>query len=291
MSLTDIHALVQLLDDPDEHVFDAVQQAITERGEGVLHVLEDHYLLGEPNSLSSHRIGELITKIQYQSTFTSLKDWRESEQDLLEGILIINKYFQRHVAPEETTYLLSRIRQDVWLELNDRLTALENVNVLNHILFRLYGFSGVSSENSNAPHSVHDVLTTKTGTPLSLGTLYLLIARSLELPIYGVNVPGHFLLCYAERMPEWLVPEGESPEDEILFYINPFAGGSILDREEVEKFVVSQHLPLDARFFEPCSTSDVLTRTINALSHHFIALNDSDRVRELQVLMALLLEN
>ena len=78
MSLTDIHALVQLLDDPDEHVFDAVQQAITERGEGVLHVLEDHYLLGEPNSLSSHRIGELITKIQYQSTFTSLKDWSES---------------------------------------------------------------------------------------------------------------------------------------------------------------------------------------------------------------------
>jgi regulator of sirC expression with transglutaminase-like and TPR domain len=174
--------------------------------------------------------------------------------------------------------------------LNERLTALETVNVLNHIIFKLCGYTSVSGEIQNAPHSLFDVLNTKTGTSLSIGTLYLLLARSLDLPIYGVNLPGHFLLCYVEQMPEWLLPEGETDTDEILFYINPAAGGSILDREEIEQFISNQHLPLDQRFFDPCSNSDVVTRNINALSHHYISQNNADKVRELQVLLSVLLE-
>jgi regulator of sirC expression with transglutaminase-like and TPR domain len=205
-------------------------------------------------------------------------------------MLILNKYYQRNVPSEEITYLFSRLRQDIWLELNERLTALETVNVVNHILFKLCGYTSVSGEIQNAPHSLFDVLNTKTGTSLSIGTLYLLLARSLDLPIYGVNLPGHFLLCYVEQMPEWLLPEGETNTEEVLFYINPAAGGSILDREEIEQFISSQHLPLDQRFFDPCSSSDVVTRNINALSHHYISQNNADKVRELQVLLSVLLE-
>jgi regulator of sirC expression with transglutaminase-like and TPR domain len=290
MSQSDIHALIQLLDDPDEVVFNTVREAITEKGEAVLHTLEDHFIIGSGDQLALQRLSEIIANIQYKTTYTAIKDWQVGEQDLLEGLLILNKYYQRNVASEEITYLFSRLRQDIWLELNERLTALETVNVVNHILFKLCGYNSVSGEIQNAPHSLFDVLNTKTGTSLSIGTLYLLLARSLDLPIYGVNLPGHFLLCYVEQMPEWLLPEGETDTEEILFYINPAAGGSILDREEIEQFITSQHLPIDARFFEPCSNADVVTRNINALSHHYIAQNNADKVRELQVLLSVLLE-
>jgi regulator of sirC expression with transglutaminase-like and TPR domain len=290
MSQSDIHALIQLLDDPDEVVFNTVREAITEKGEAVLHTLEDHFIIGSGDQLALQRLSEIIANIQYKTTYTAIKDWQVGEQDLLEGLLILNKYYQRNVPSEEITYLFSRLRQDIWLELNERLTALETVNVVNHILFKLCGYNSVSGEIQNAPHSLFDVLNTKTGTSLSIGTLYLLLARSLDLPIYGVNLPGHFLLCYVEQMPEWLLPEGETDTEEILFYINPAAGGSILDREEIEQFITSQHLPLDARFFEPCSNADVVTRNINALSHHYIAQNNADKVRELQVLLSVLLE-
>jgi len=290
MSQSDIHALIQLLDDPDEVVFNTVREAITEKGEAVLHTLEDHFIIGSGDQLALQRLSEIIADIQYKTTYTAIKDWQVGEQDLLEGMLILNKYYQRNVPSEEITYLFSRLRQDIWLELNERLTALETVNVVNHILFKLCGYTSVSGEIQNAPHSLFDVLNTKTGTSLSIGTLYLLLARSLDLPIYGVNLPGHFLLCYVEQMPEWLLPEGESDTEEILFYINPAAGGSILDREEIEQFITSQHLPLDDRFFEPCSNADVVTRNINALSHHYIAQNNADKVRELQVLLSVLLE-
>jgi regulator of sirC expression with transglutaminase-like and TPR domain len=290
MSQSDIHALIQLLDDPDEVVFNTVREAITEKGEAVLHTLEDHFIIGSGDQLALQRLSEIIAEIQYKTTYTAIKDWQVGEQDLLKGMLILNKYYQRNVPSEEITYLFSRLRQDIWLELNERLTALETVNVVNHILFKLCGYTSVSGEIQNAPHSLFDVLNTKTGTSLSIGTLYLLLARSLDLPIYGVNLPGHFLLCYVEQMPEWLLPEGETDTEEILFYINPAAGGSILNREEIEQFITSQHLPLDDRFFEPCSNADVVTRNINALSHHYIAQNNADKVRELQVLLSVLLE-
>ena len=290
MSQSDIHALIKLLDDPDEVVFDTVREAITEKGEAVLHTLEDHFIIGSGDQLALQRLSEIIANIQYKTTYTAIKDWQLGDQDLLEGMLILNKYYQRNVPSEEITYLFSRLRQDIWLELNERLTALETVNVLNHIIFKLCGYTSVSGEIQNAPHSMFDVLNTKTGTSLSIGTLYLLLARSLDLPIYGVNLPGHFLLCYVEQMPEWLLPEGETETEEILFYINPAAGGSILDREEIEQFISSQHLPLDQRFFDPCSNSDVVTRNINAFSHHYISQNNADKVRELQVLLSVLLE-
>lgn len=290
MSQSDLHALIKLLDDPNEDVFQAVQSALEEKGESIIHTLEDHYMLIDADNLATQRLAHLIEKIQYTSSYEQLKSWKQGEQNLLEGILILNKYHQRNIPSEEITYQFSRIRQDIWLELNDRLTPLENIKVLNHILFKLLGFTGVSNELTTAPHSLHDTLVTKTGTPLSLGTLYLLLAQSLDIPIYGVNLPGHFILCYVEEMPDWLLPDDATDNREILFYVNPYAGGTILDHEEVEQFILNQHLPLDPHFFEACSNRDILIRHLNAFSHHNIALNQADKVRQLQVLLSLLLE-
>ncbi|MFN4884954.1 MAG: transglutaminase family protein [Bacteroidota bacterium] len=290
MSQSDLHALIKLLDDPNEDIFQAVQTALEEKGESIIHTLEDHYMLIDADNLATQRLAHLIEKIQYTSSYEQLKSWKQGDQNLLEGILILNKYHQRNIPSEEITYQFSRIRQDIWLELNDRLTPLENIKVLNHILFKLLGFTGVSNELATAPHSLHDTLVTKTGTPLSLGTLYLLLAQSLDIPIYGVNLPGHFILCYVEEMPEWLLPDDATDNREILFYVNPYAGGTILDHEEVEQFILNQHLPLDPHFFEACSNRDILIRHLNAFSHHNIALNQADKVRQLQVLLSLLLE-
>ena len=290
MSQSDLHALIKLLDDPNEDIFQAVQTALEEKGESIIHTLEDHYMLIDADNLATQRLAHLIEKIQYTSSYEQLKSWKQGDQNLLEGILILNKYHQRNIPSEEITYQFSRIRQDIWLELNDRLTPLENIKVLNHILFKLLGFTGVSNELATAPHSLHDTLVTKTGTPLSLGTLYLLLAQSLDIPIYGVNLPGHFILCYVEEMPEWLLPDDATDNREILFYVNPYAGGTNLDHEEVEQFILNQHLPLDPHFFEACSNRDILIRHLNAFSHHNIALNQADKVRQLQVLLSLLLE-
>jgi hypothetical protein len=64
MSRSDIHALIQLLEDPDEVIFNTVREAITEKGEEVLHTLEAHYIIGSGDPLALQRLSEIIANIQ-----------------------------------------------------------------------------------------------------------------------------------------------------------------------------------------------------------------------------------
>ena len=51
-----------------------------------------------------------------------------------------------------------------------------------------------------------------------LSLLYLEIARSAGVPVYGVNLPEHFVLCYRDELND---PVNINDHSKILFYINP----------------------------------------------------------------------
>jgi len=150
---------------------------------------------------------------------------------------------------------------DAWLELNDNLTALENVKVLNHILFQVHHFEG----NRIEPYSpdnlfIHTLLESRKGSPLSLGILYIIIAQKLNIPVFGVNLPQHFILAYASELGMSL-PDTE----DVLFYIDPFNKGSVFTRREIELFVRQLKIKPDPAFFSPCSNIDIVKRMINNL--------------------------
>lgn len=46
---------------------------------------------------------------------------------------------------------------------------------------------------------INTVIESRKGNPLSLSLLYSVIAESLDLPIYGVNLPNHFVLAYLDE--------------------------------------------------------------------------------------------
>jgi regulator of sirC expression with transglutaminase-like and TPR domain len=95
---------------------------------------------------------------------------------------------------------VQQIKHDVWLEINDELTAMEKVKIINHILFDVHQFSG-NIANYHAPQNsfINSVLETKKGNPVSLGILYMIIAQELQIPIYGVNLPEHFIVAYVDE--------------------------------------------------------------------------------------------
>jgi regulator of sirC expression with transglutaminase-like and TPR domain len=175
--------------------------------------------------------------------------------------------------------------------LNDNLTAFETVKVFNHMFFTMHGFHGNRDNYSTAQNNfMSDVLSSKTGNPLSLGLLYAHFARTLDLPIYGVNLPSHFILCYLDHGPVHEEMGLSADDAEVLFYINPFNGGTILQKEEIDEFLAKQKMPMDERFYRPCSNMEMISRMLNNLIHAYIAANRDDKVRELRTLLSLLLE-
>ena len=90
---------------------------------------------------------------------------------------------------------MQTISRKVWLEINDENTAFEIVKVINHVLFEQCGFTSSKSDFYAPQNSyINRVLESKKGNPLSLSILYSVIAQRLKIPIYGINLPNHFVL-------------------------------------------------------------------------------------------------
>jgi regulator of sirC expression with transglutaminase-like and TPR domain len=288
----EVNALISLIEDPDESIYLQVRSELKNYGEDIIPHLEHFWELNDFGPLFQTRLEELIASIQYDSVYNRLKKWIASEEkDLLEGALIINRYGYPGCDEDELRRIVSRIRQDIWLELNDNLTAVEVVRVFNHMLFKVHGFEGDRDSYDQPQNSFFsDVLSNKRGNPLSLSILYGYLAKALDIPLYGVNLPSHFILCYLDLDPDYR-DWGMTVEDaDILFYVNPFSQGTMLMKEEIDEFLRNQNLPQDDRFYKPCSNVDMISRMINNLIHAYIAKNQEDKVRELKSLQSILLE-
>jgi len=286
-----IDALIQLLDDPDEGVYGHIRDRLLEYGQDVIPTLEDAWEQSSFGILFQSRVEDIIHSIQYGAVYDGLREWaRNDSDDLLAGVLLIARYQYPDLDEEKLNTQIDKIQQDIWMELNYNLTAFEQVKIFNHILFDVHGFSGNTS-NYHAPQNsyINNVLETKKGNPLSLSILYSILAQRLSIPIYGINLPRHFILAYLDSMS---IAAGKTiAESEVLFYINPFSRGGVFSKREIDYFLEQLKLEPDEKYFRPCYNIEIVSRIFNNLIHSYEKLGYPDKVSELQHLAkALIIE-
>lgn len=281
-----IQALVRLIDDPDELVYQQVRDELLKFGSEVLPVLEQSWEQDYYGLLFQDRIENLIHDIQFESVKAQLKMWLQApDKDLLSGAIIIAKYQYPGLDAALLHERIQAIRRDIWLELNDHQTAFEQVKIFNRIFFGMHRFRG-ESQNYHTPANsyINTVLESRKGNPLSLCLIYSVIAQSLDLPIYGVNLPNHFVLAYMDSKHSAFGLKQKEDDYGVLFYINAFSKGSIFDAAEIKAFIQGIHLQPDRSFFEPCSNSAILKRMLSNLIHAFQQVGSAQKVAELQEL-------
>lgn len=285
MSSAEINALIILLEDPDEGIFQHIEQAIVAKGEVIIPQLERYSELNTYGDLFQERIEHLIRSIQSNSVVDRIVEWKNNpENDLLEGALLIHQFQYPGCDLDEIRNQIRRIRQDIWLELNDSLTEMEQVNVINHILFTAYGFEGNKKDFVSPQNNfIGDVLNNKKGNPLSLAVLYQVLANSLEIPIYGVNLPNHFILCYIDE--EHCTMDNENVDEQgVLFYINPFAEGNITLINEIDTFLYHLNLPQEVKYYRPCNNTEIIQRMITNLIFAYTQQDQLGKAEELKLL-------
>lgn len=260
----DIAALVSLIDDPDQSIFQQVSEKLMLFGPDAIPFLEnawDSYF--EPGIQT--RIENLIHDIQFENICFELNNWYLfNSNNLLKGALIINRYQYPDLDEQLINQQIDKIRKEIWLELNERLTALEQIKVFNYIFYDLNGFSGnVKNYHSPSNSYLNQVFESKKGNPLSLGILYSLIAQNLGLPVYGVNLPEHFVLAYTQTSKTLI--QGNETNNDVLFYINVFNKGAIFSGKEIQQFITDLKLSPDPAFYMPCSNITIIRRMLNNL--------------------------
>lgn len=283
-----IQALVQLIDDPDENIFFHVRDELINIGEQAIPFLEDSWEKENYGLIFQSRIEQLIHDIQFNNVKTKLEHWIAApDKDLLEGALIINEYQYPNLDENVLREKIQKIRKDIWLELNDYQTAYEKVRVFNKIFYGRYEFAGNSKDYHSPLNSfISTVLETKKGNPLTLSLLYSVIAQSLDMPIYGVNLPNHFILVHLDENGT-KASFNEGNEHGALFYINAFSRGGIFDDNEIKAYLNGINKPSTREYFEPCSNSEILVRMLTNLINSFQQIGNKEKVDELIKLRAL----
>ncbi|NND93778.1 MAG: hypothetical protein HKN45_02880 [Flavobacteriales bacterium] len=285
MDVNEIKALMSLLDDPDPEIQVQIRNRIVQEGRWMIPFLTEELESQSDDLNSSILIQDIVRDIQVKGLSQEMSDWLESEEkDLLKGASIIARYEYPEIDETEIRSFIGKIRQDVWLELNESLTAFEQIKVLNIVFFDEYGFSGNKDEYHHSENSfINKVIENRRGNPLLLSILYMSVAHQLEIPIKGVNLPNHFLVAYMDE--HGIARKIEGNDDDVLFYINPFSRGAILHRAEIDTFLSHLDLKPAPRFYKPCSHEDMIRRMVNNLIHSYQKSGDRMKVEELSGLL------
>ncbi|MDE0770761.1 MAG: transglutaminase-like domain-containing protein [Salibacteraceae bacterium] len=285
----EIKALISLLDDPDELIFDQIRLKIQSLGEEIIPVLEDAWEHEAYGILFQSRVENIIHNIQFDNVKADLGAWAATEEkDLLDGMLALAKYQYPEINEAEIRIHINKLEKDIWLEFHDGLTALEKLKVFNHIMFDVHGFEANKKHYHSPDNSfINRVLESKRGNPISLAILYLILSDRLDLPVYGVNLPRHFILAWGDLMD---ISVNEGDDAKILFYINPFSGGSVFGKSDIDAFLKELKLKPNPIFFLPCSNYDIMVRSMNNLIHSYDQEghgHKAEEIRELQRIIKL----
>ncbi|KNB51779.1 SirB1 family protein [Streptomyces caatingaensis] len=115
-----------------------------------------------------------------------------------------------------------------------------------------YGFRGSPADYRRLESSLLDeVLRRRRGLPIMLSVVWMEVARRAGAPVYGVALPGHFVVGFGD-------PYGRHA------LADPFDGGRPLSEEEAGLLVAgATGTPLSAAAFSPAEPLEIVLRVLN----------------------------
>jgi len=281
----EIASLIKLLDDPDPEIFNHIEDKLLNYGYSAISYLEKAWEQSF-DALLQERIENLVHKIQYQNVKEDLSLWHQSGGfDLLRGILIVNKYQYPDLDEQKIINQIEVIKRDIWLQMMYDGSPIEKIKLINHVFYTIYGFSGNTTNHKDPQNSyLSQVLESKKGNQISLAIIYSIIAQKLDIPIYGVNLPQHFILAYEDEN------EKAADENGILFYINVFNKGYVFGKKDIDQFLKQLNIQPEKFFYEPCSNTEIIKRVLRNLISSYEELGSEEKVKELRDLLEVLID-
>ena len=266
-----VKALVTLLDDPDAAVQEAVREELSTYGPDELAALRQHIqtLAPERQEMLSEQLQPLHFAMVEQAWHAVLNS---STPSLERGALLLSWYRYPDADLQDAQKQLDEMAasfQEAHPTRTGRDAALHLADYMAHELH----FAGNHDDYEDPDNSfLTRVLKRRTGIPISLSVVYMLLGRRLGLPVYGVNLPHHFVVKYQDEHSE--------------MFIDPFNGGQPLSRADCVRFLLKASVQPHAQHFAAASSKSILLRMARNLLAWAERTGNSEMHRELAALMA-----
>lgn len=263
-------ALVQLLADDDPEIFRGIFETILAQGAAARPWLERHRWSDDPRL--RRRVCGLIERLDRREAdraFLAFCLSHGEQMDLEEGALLLS----RATHPEASACGCRAMLDAMAVEARERLAGADSPEsilvTLNRYLFEELGFHGNAKDYyAPANNYLSCALDRRTGNPITLSVVYLLVCRRLELPMTGIGLPGHFVCRH------------QSASGEI--FVDPFNGGRLLTRADCIRHLSRYNYLLKEEYLAPVGARGILMRTLNNLLQIHQQRDDTEETHRLR---------
>ena len=272
MNQREIKALISLLDDDDHEVSQHVEGKILSLGGNVIPFLETEWEESF-NPIIQRKIEELIHELQLSIMIERLQAWKNGGAlDLLEGMWILATYHYPDLSMEKLKTSIDQLYYDIWIQFQEEMNAVDQIKRINSIFFGAMNFAA-NTKNFHSPSNsmINVVLETKRGNPPTLCVIYLLIARKLGMPVYGVNLPNLFVLTYKN--------------DKTQFYINVFNRGIIFSKTDIDHYIAQLNIKSKDIFYQPCTNLEIIQRLLRNLILSYEKTSEQEKSKEIEKIL------
>jgi regulator of sirC expression with transglutaminase-like and TPR domain len=272
MNQREIKALISLLDDEDHEVSQHVEGKILSLGGNVIPFLESEWEESF-NPIIQRKIEELIHELQLGIMIERLQEWKNGGGlDLLEGMWILATYHYPDLSIEKLRISIEQLYYDIWTQFQEEMNGVDQIKRINSIFFGPMNFAA-NTKNFHSPANsmINIVLENKRGNPITLCVIYLLIARKLGMPVYGVNLPNLFVLTYKQ--------------DSTQFYINVFNRGIIFSKTDIDHYIAQLNIKSQEIFYQPCSNLEIIQRVLRNLILSYEKTGDQEKSKEIEKIL------
>ncbi|MBO6536850.1 MAG: transglutaminase family protein [Balneolaceae bacterium] len=275
---SEIESLLLLMDDPDPFIQESVQNRFKQLGENAVPLL-DEFRIETDNKDDKKRVSQIIHNI----TFPVLKaDFQElldrgvrNRKDLEYAVLTLSRFGNPTLRIEEYQKKLDHFAEMVEPTIRYRLDERRKMKQLIKFVFEDLNFKGDTEDYHNPDNCFIDqVIRRRRGLPITLSMVVMFLARRLEMPFFGVNMPIHFMLNYV------------SDKEEVL--IDPYDNGAIVSYDQCYFFLKKNNIEPKPDHFKIASDIEVLIRCIRNLIHSYERLEQPRRVEDLKELLGLI---
>lgn len=263
-------ALIKLLADEDSGVYRLVRETILSHGQDAWSWMQPHLLSGDP--VLRRRAQEIMDHLARQmadNRFLAFCLSQGEDFDLEQGtwLLAQTRYPDINVAAYRA--LLDSFAGDLREKIDFGDPPRGILATIDRYLFAELGFRGNEQNYYEAENSyLNRVIDRRTGNPISLCMVYLLVSRRLRLPVAGIGMPGHFLCRF------------QCSTDEI--FIDAFNQGRLLTKADCVKYLLNTSYGFQEGLLAPATPRRILLRMCSNLHQIYSHLKLPSEVARVQ---------
>jgi regulator of sirC expression with transglutaminase-like and TPR domain len=247
-----IRALIRLLSDDDDRIVRTISGRLIDIGPLAVPLLQEAEI-EQPEM--ADRIACVLEEIRggkLEDELASLGTLPDEAMSLETGTFLIARYAYPSLDVARYHEQLDTLAREVRARIGYRASGEEVVNALNRYLFAEQGFKGNTKNYYEVENSyINCVMDRRVGIPISLSAVYLFIGQRLSLPVFGIGMPGHFLVKYES--------------DRYKIFIDCFNGGALLTEKNCARFLTEAGYGFDEKYLQKSPARAILSRMIKNL--------------------------